>query len=167
MQTVFFMKTDIMNYWLMKSEPSVYSIDDLKRDKVTGWDGVRNYQARNIMRDQMQVGDLALFYHSNATPPGVAGLMRVVREAYPDATAWDQANDHYDPRSTPENPVWLQVDLEYVSTFPAFVSLPEIKADAKLEGIMVAQRGARLSVQPVSAAHFAHICLRGGVDPGK
>ena len=151
-----------MNYWLMKSEPAVYSIADLERDKVTGWDGVRNYQARNIMRDQMQVGDLALFYHSNATPPGVAGLMRVVREAYPDSTAWDPASDHYDVRSTPDKPVWLQVDLEYVCAFRTFVALPAIKNDPDLGGIMVARRGARLSVQPVSPAHFSHICRLGG-----
>ena len=151
-----------MNYWLMKSEPAVYSIADLERDKVTGWDGVRNYQARNIMRDQMQVGDLALFYHSNATPPGVAGLMRVVREAYPDSTAWDPASDHYDVRSTPDKLVWLQVDLEYVCTFWTFVALPAIKDDPDLDGVMVARRGARLSVQPVSHAHFSHICRLGG-----
>jgi len=151
-----------LNYWLMKSEPSVYSIADLERDKVTGWDGVRNYQARNLMRDQMQVGDLALFYHSNATPPGVAGVMRVVREAYPDSTAWDTASDHYDARSTPDKPVWLQVDLEYVCTFRTFVALPAIKDDPDLDGIMVARRGARLSVQPVSPAHFSHISRLGG-----
>ncbi len=151
-----------MNYWLMKSEPAVFSIADLERRKVNGWDGVRNYQARNLMRDQMRLGDLALFYHSNATPPGVAGLMRVVREAYPDPTAWDKASDYYDARSTPENAVWLQVDLEYVCTFRTFVALPVIKNDPELDGIMVARRGARLSVQPVSAAHFSHICLLGG-----
>lgn len=150
-----------MNYWLMKSEPSDYSIADLERDKVTRWDGVRNYQARNLMRDQMRLGDLALFYHSNATPPGVAGLMRVVREAYPDATAWDRDSDHYDPRSTVAKPVWLQVDLAYVCTFPAFVPLPVLKNDPALNGIMVARRGARLSVQPLSTEHFAHICRLG------
>lgn len=150
-----------MKYWLMKSEPSVFGIDDLKREGVTGWDGVRNYQARNIMRDEMRVGDLALFYHSNATPPGVAGLMRVVREGYPDATARDPEGDHFDPRATIENPIWMQVDLAYVCTFPVFVPLSVIKADPKLEGIMVAQRGARLSVQPIHADHFSYICRLG------
>ncbi len=150
-----------MHYWLMKSEPLVYSISDLARDGVCGWEGVRNYQARNIMRDQMKCGDLALFYHSNATPPGAAGVVRVVREAYPDASAWNPESMYFDKRSTVENPVWLQVGVEYVCTFATFVPLPVIKSDPQLDGIMVARRGARLSVQPLSQAHFERICRLG------
>ena len=124
----------------MKSEPGVYSIDDLKRDKKTCWDGVRNFQARNFMRDTMKVGDLVLFYHSNAEPSGVAGIAKVCKEGYPE--------------STKGRPVWVMVDVEFVEKFAHFVSLAEIKAHPKLKGMMVTKRGMRLSIQPVDESHF-------------
>ena len=111
--------------WLMKSEPYVYSIDDLKRDGSTCWEGVRNYQARNLMRE-MEVGDAVLFYHSNAKPPGVAGLARVARTAYPDHFAWEEGHKYFDEKSSPEDPRWWLVDVEYVDTLPEFVSLDEL-----------------------------------------
>jgi len=141
-------------YWLMKSEPGVYSIDDLERDGTTPWEGVRNYQARNFIRDDMKVGDLVLFYHSNATPPGVAGIARIARAAYPDPHALDPQSHYYDPRSKADAPVWMTVDVEFVERFPAVVSLEELKAAPQLDGILVARRGQRLSVQPVDAEHF-------------
>ena len=124
----------------MKSEPGVYSIDDLKRDEETSWEGVRNFQARNFMRDTMKVGDLALFYHSNAEPSGVAGIAKVCKEGYPEPAKG--------------KPLWVMVDLEFVEKFSHFVSLAEIKAHPKLKGMMVAKRGIRLSIQPVEESHF-------------
>lgn len=150
-----------MRYWLMKSEPRVYSIDHLARDGQTSWDGVRNYQARNFMRDAMEVGDRVLYYHSNAQPPGVVGLARVCRAAYPDHTAWDPRSEHFDPKSTAENPRWFMVDLEFVEKFPALVSLAELKANPKLAGMLVIRRGQRLSIQPVEPAHFEEVCRMG------
>ena len=147
-----------MNYWLMKSEPSVYSIDDLKRDKKTYWDGVRNFQARNFMRDAMKVGDRVLFYHSNAEPSSVAGIAKVCREGYPDFTAWDKKDKHYDAKSSKNKPLWFMVDIEFVEKFPRFVSLEELKANSFLKGMMVAKRGMRLSVQPVERKHFDRVC---------
>jgi predicted RNA-binding protein with PUA-like domain len=134
----------------MKSEPEVYSITDLQRDGTTCWDGVRNYQARNFMRDDMRVGDGVLFYHSNAQPMGIYGVARVVREAYPDHTAFDPADPHYDPKSDPANPTWMMVDIGYVGTFKAPISLATLKNTPGLEKMLVVQRGSRLSVQPVS-----------------
>jgi predicted RNA-binding protein with PUA-like domain len=150
-----------MNYWLFKSEPGAYSLDDLKRDGQTCWDGVRNYQVRNFMRDNMAVGDRVLFYHSNAEPTGVVGVAEICRAAYPDHTAWDPSNPHYDPASRQEAPTWLMVDIAYVSAFVRLVSLAEIKADPALAGMMVAQKGSRLSIQPVSEAHFQRVCELG------
>ena len=141
-------------YWLMKSEPESYSIDDLKRDKRTHWDGVRNYQARNFMRDQMKAGDWVLFYHSGSEPPGVAGVARVCKEAYPDPTAWDPKDHHYDPKSDPKNPAWFMVDIQFVEKFPQVLSLQELRAHPKLKDLLVLKRGQRLSVQPVEKAHF-------------
>lgn len=143
-------------YWLMKSEPSTYSIEDLKRDGSTHWDGVRNYQARNYMRS-MTLGDKVLFYHSNAPETGVAGVAEVCREAYADFTAQDPTNDHFDPKSTTADPIWEMVDIAYVETFPRVVTLQEIKEAPALRGIVVAQKGSRLSVQPVSEEHFKEI----------
>lgn len=150
-----------MRYWLMKSEPDVYSIDDLARDGSTGWDGVRNYQARNFMRDEMKVGDLVLFYHSNADPPGIAGVARVCREAHPDPTQFDPSSKYHDPKSDPDDPRWLMVDVEFVEKFPHLVSLAELKANPKLEGMYVTRRGMRLSVQPVEPAHFEEVVRMG------
>ncbi len=141
-------------YWLMKSEPESYSIDDLKRVKKTHWDGVRNYQVRNFMRDQMKVGDQVLFYHSSAEPPGVAGLAQVCKAAYPDSTAWNPKDHHFDPKSDPAKPTWLMVDLKFVEKFPQFVSLQALRENPKLKDLLVLKRGQRLSVQPVEKAHF-------------
>ena len=143
--------------WLMKSEPDVYSIDQLARDGQTPWEGVRNYQARNFMRDDMKVGDLILFYHSNATPPGVAGLARVSRAAYPDPAAFDPASAYHDPKSKPDAPTWLRVDVAYVAHLPCLVSLETMKGDPELTEMLVVQRGQRLSVQPVSVPHFFRV----------
>ena len=151
-----------MAFWLMKSEPSAYSIDDLKRDGVTQWEGVRNYQARNFMRDDMKSGDLVLFYHSNASPAGVVGIGQVVREAYPDHFAWNPDSKYFDKRSTPEKPLWFMVDIGFVARFAKTLTLQQIKEDHALSGIMVAQRGSRLSIQPVAEAHFRHISRLGG-----
>jgi predicted RNA-binding protein with PUA-like domain len=149
-------------YWLVKSEPDVYSIDDLATDERTCWSGVRNFRARNFMRDDMKVGDLVLFYHSNAEPPGVAGLARICREAYPDYTAWDHKSEYFDDKASPDHPIWMMVDLEYVQKFPKFVSLEALKAARSLEGMLVVQRGQRLSVQPVEPEHFRVVCTMGG-----
>jgi len=152
-----------MKYWLLKTEPGVYSIDDLKRDGTTHWDGVRNYMARNYMRDEMKVGDLVLLYHSNTTPTAVVGLAEIVRDGYPDFTALDKNDHHFDPKSTPENPIWMMVDIKYVATFKRPVTLEEAKADEKIDGMVLTQKGSRLSVQPVSKEHFDRICeLAGG-----
>ena len=139
--------------WLMKVEPEVYSIHDLKRDGNTGWEGVRNFQARNFLRDQMQVGDRVLFYHSNADPPGVAGLARVVRAGYPDPTARDPRSDYHDPKASDEDPRWYAVDIAYVDTFPELVPLDRLRSTPGLEQMLVINRS-RLSVQPVTDAEF-------------
>ncbi len=149
-------------YWLMKSEPDVYSIDDLARDGREPWTGVRNYQARNFMRDGMRVGDLALFYHSNAKPPGVVGLMRVDSEAEPDPSALEVGGEYHDARATPEEPVWFLRWMAYVETFPRGVPLEELRADPELEGLWVARRGQRLSIQPVEEPHFRRILALAG-----
>jgi predicted RNA-binding protein with PUA-like domain len=145
----------------MKSEPSTYSIDDLLRDGSTPWEGVRNYQARNYMRDEMKVGDLVLFYHSNAEPPGVAGLARVSREAYADRTAFNSNSEYFDAASTPENPRWVHVDVAFVEKWPQVVSLAELKNDEALAGMEVLRKGSRLSVQRVSDAHFERVVTLG------
>ena len=134
----------------MKSEPNEYSIADLQRDGHTYWDGVRNYQARNFMRDDMQVGDEIFFYHSNAQPMGIYGVAKVVREAYPDHTAFDPSDKHFDPKSDPANPTWMMVDVGYVGTFKEPITLATLKQTPKLEKMLVIQRGSRLSVQPVT-----------------
>jgi len=149
------------SYWLMKSEPDVYGIDDLATDGTTCWEGVRNYQARNYMRDDMQVGDEVLYYHSRMSPPGVVGLARVVKAAYPDFTALDPNSKYFDPKSSEEKPRWFMVDLGFVEKWAGVVSLPELKGDPALEGMLVIRKGQRLSVQPVSAEHFAHVVALG------
>ena len=141
----------------MKSEPDVFSIDDLARDKQAHWDGVRNYQARNFMRDTMKKGDLVLFYHSSTDPAGVAGIAKVRKEAYPDHTSWDPKSDFYDPRSTPKKPTWFMVDIEFVEKFPNLVTLEKLKSTPSLKGMMVIRRGMRLSIQPVGREHFEMI----------
>src|SRR5690349_15588995 len=139
----------------MKSEPESYSIDDLRRDGRTSWDGVRNFQARNFLRDSLKVGDLVLFYHSNAEPPGVVGIAKVVKAGYPDATALDPKDHHFDPRATKAEPIWTTVDLAFVEKFPGTVSLDTLKSTPGLDGMLVAKRGQRLSIQPVTPEHFA------------
>ena len=140
--------------WLMKCEPSAYAIGDLARDGRTCWEGVRNYQARNLMRDDMRVGDGVLFYASNADPAGVTGIARVCREGYPDHFAWEPGHHYFDARSTAGKPVWYMVDIEFVERFPGTVALAALKAAAGLEQMMVVQRGSRLSVQPVTPEEF-------------
>lgn len=144
-------------YWLMKSEPTVYSIDDLQHDGFTLWDGVRNYQARNYMRDEMEVGDLALFYHSNAFPSGVAGICRICKTGLPDLTAIDPKSPHYDKRSTKAKPIWSTVEVEYVEKFPYFVPLYELRESSNFEGLMLLEKGSRLSIIPVTYKHFEAI----------
>ena len=141
-------------FWLMKSEPDVYSIDDLQRDRRTGWEGVRNYQARNFMRDSMQVGDRVLFYHSNAEPSGVAGIAKVCAPAIPDPTAFDSKSEYFDPKSDRDEPTWLMAQLEFVERFPKVLPLEAMREDPRFAGMALLARGQRLSVQPVSKTHF-------------
>jgi len=136
-------------YWLMKSEPSVFSIDDLKACKVTCWDGVRNYQARNFMRDEMKMGDGVLFYHSNVQPSGIAGLAEVAKEAYPDYTAFDPKDVHYDPKSDPAHPAWYMVDVKYIKSCNSIIPLSRLKTIPGLKNMALFKYG-RLSVQPVT-----------------
>ncbi len=152
-----------MRHWLIKSEPDVFGIEDLKRVATEPWDGVRNYQARNFMRDDMKVGDLALFYHSNTTPPGVAGVARVASAAYPDPKAWDPKSKYFDEGSSEENPRWMMVDFEFVAEFPEYVPLEALRADPLLAELMILRKGSRLSITPVEAKHFKHICKLGGL----
>ena len=149
-------------YWLMKSEPESYSLDDLERDGTTCWDGVRNYQARNYMRDRMRVGDGVLYYHSNANPPAVVGVARVCRKAYPDATQFDPDSNYWDPKSSPEDPRWMMVDIEFVARFDRPLALDELKDDPALDGMLLLRKGQRLSVQPVEAKHWQRVCRLGG-----
>jgi predicted RNA-binding protein with PUA-like domain len=146
-----------MNYWLLKSEGDCYSIDDLKRDKRTSWSGIRNYLARNFIRDQMQVGDLALFYHSSSKPTGVYGIAKIVSKPHPDETQFDAKDEHFDPKAIKDKPIWHCVDVAFVSKFKEPITLDQIKFDPKLTGMMVRERGSRLSVQPVSEKHFKYI----------
>ena len=148
--------------WLVKSEPGVYSIDDLARDGQTSWEGVRNYLARNTMRD-MALGDLVVFYHSNANPPGAVGLARVVRTAYPDPAQHDSGSKYYDPKSPVDAPRWDRVDLGFVERWPSAVPLDALKSDPRLAGLEVARKGSRLSVTPVTAEHFAVLCTLGRI----
>lgn len=141
-------------YWLMKCEPEVYSIDDLERDGTTSWEGVRNFQARNSMRDDAKVGDGVLFYASNAEPSGVTGIAEIAREGYPDPFAFEEGHHYYDPKSDPANPTWYMVDVRFVEKFPAIVPLEELKRKRGLEKMVVNQKGSRLSVQPVTKAEF-------------
>ncbi len=150
-----------MNHWLMKSEPDVYGIDHLERDGSTPWSGVRNYRARNFMRDDMAVGDRVLFYHSRSRPPGVVGIAEVTAAAHPDATQFDPDSDYHDPKATREEPRWFCVDVGFVRRLARLVPLDELKADPALDGLLVAQKGQRLSIMPVDAAHYEHIVALG------
>lgn len=138
-------------YWLLKTEPTSFSFDDLLKapGRTTSWDGVRNYQARNMLRDEMQAGDAAFIYHSSADPAGIAGLAEVIRAGYPDRTAFDPKDDHYDPKSKAESPTWYVVDVKAIEKFPSIISLDQLRATRGLEKMTLLQRGSRLSVQPV------------------
>lgn len=146
----------------MKSEPDSFSIDDLERVKQTPWEGVRNYQARNLMRDAMKVGDPVLFYHSNADPPAVVGLARVASPPYPDASAFDTKSPYFDAKSKREEPRWILVDVAFVEKLRMPVPLARLRDDPALLGMLVAQKGQRLSVQPVDPRHFEHIAAVAG-----
>ena len=148
-----------MQYWLMKSEPDTFGIDDLAaRPKATEhWDGVRNYQARNMMRDQMNVGDQVLFYHSACKTPGVAGIAELVREGYPDFTARDPESKYYDPKASEDNPRWYMVDVRFVRKLERLIPLSELKANPQLEDMPLLKRGNRLSIMPVDPQHWQQI----------
>jgi predicted RNA-binding protein with PUA-like domain len=148
-------------YWLMKCEPSAYTIDDLARDGTTSWEGVRNYQARNFMRDEMQVGDPVLFYASNADPSGVTGLAAIARAGYPDRFAWTAGHKYFDEGSSAESPTWFMVDVRFVERFADVVPLETLKKTKGLERMMVTQKGSRLSIQPVTKGEFAIVARLG------
>ena len=150
-------------YWLVKSEPGTFSIDDLakSKNKTTCWDGVRNYQARNFIRDEMKKGDGVLFYHSNSDPLAVVGYCEIVKEAYPDHTQFKKANAHYDPKAKKENPAWFMVDIKFVEKFKKPVTLQELKENPKLKNMRLIQRGNRLSVMPVTKEEFDEVLKMG------
>ncbi|AMW06944.1 EVE domain-containing protein [Gemmatimonas phototrophica] len=151
-------------YWLIKSEPDVFSYDDLTRapKQTTCWDSVRNSSARNFMRDGMQRGDLAFYYHSNADPSAIVGICEIVREGYPDHTAWDASHDYFDPKSDPDTPTWFMVDVKAVQPFVTPVPLQQVKDDPQLANMALIKVG-RLSVVPVTAEEWAYVCRLGGV----
>jgi predicted RNA-binding protein with PUA-like domain len=146
-------------YWLLKTEPTTFSFDDLWKapKRTTSWDGVRNFQARNMLRDQMQEGDLVFIYHSSTDPTGIVGIAEVVRSGYPDATQFDPKDSHYDPRSKKESPSWYVVDVKAVEKFPEIVTLERLRQMKGLEGMVLLKKGSRLSVQPVSASEWKAI----------
>ena len=146
-----------MQYWLMKSEPDTYSIDDLQSFGVDHWDGIRNYQVRNFFRDQMQVGDQAFFYHSNCKQPGIVGTMEIVSKAYPDHTAFDPSEKYFDSKSDPENPRWLMVDVRYIRHLNRMITLAELRQQKQIADMKLLQRGNRLSVLPLSKMEWQYI----------
>jgi predicted RNA-binding protein with PUA-like domain len=148
-----------MSYWLFKSEPKAYSFADLvaERDRTTGWDGVRNYQARNFLRDQVNVGDGVLFYHSSAEPPSIVGIAEVVQAGHPDPTAFDPKESHYDPNSDPANPTWYQVAIRAVRAIDPPLDLPSLSGNPELAGMELLRKGSRLSIQPVTESHWKTI----------
>ena len=153
-----------MNYWLMKSEPDVFSIDHLRKmpRKTEHWDGIRNYQARNFMRDAMKKGDLAFFYHSNCEEPGIVGIMEIASAAYPDHTAFEPGQKYFDEKSTPENPRWMMVDVKFKKKFKKNVSLASLKEEKKLSKMRLVQKGNRLSILPVTASEWKCILKMAG-----
>jgi predicted RNA-binding protein with PUA-like domain len=156
------------NYWLMKSEPKAFSIDDLKNSEnsTACWDGVRNYQARNFLRDEIKAGDGVLFYHSNIAKPAIVGLAEVVREGYPDHTALDPNSDHYDPKATKDNPRWYMVDIRFLASLPEPIDRKTMAADPVLSGMEVMKKGSRLSVQPVTSQQWQAVLQNAGMtDP--
>ncbi len=148
-------------YWLMKCEPAAYTIEDLERDGTASWEGVRNYQARNLMRDDMQQGDGVLFYASNAEPSGVTGLAEIARPGYPDHFAWTRGHKYFDNASTKEEPIWVMVDVAFVERFPEVVPLATLRATKGLEQMMVTKKGSRLSVQPVTKSEYDSVVRLG------
>ena len=148
-----------MNYWLIKTEPTEFSIDDLEKkpNQTEHWDGVRNYQARNMMRDEMKVGDYAFFYHSNCDVPGIVGTVKIVKESYPDHTAFDQNDKHFDPKSDPDDPRWFVVDLKFKSKLERTITLAELKLHEQLGDMRLLKRGNRLSVMPVGQSEWDFI----------
>lgn len=156
-------KTAPRRCWLLKSEPDVFSFDDLVRDGKTHWDGVRNYQARNMMRDEFQIGDLVLFYHSNAKPMAIAGLAKVVKEAYPDPAAFDPKSKYFDPKSDRDAPTWFMVDVAPVQAFDPPITRDDLKAMPELDTMMLLRKGSRLSVQPVEDHELQAILKKAGV----
>ena len=146
-----------MNHWLMKSEPDAFSIDDLNRRKQEAWDGVRNYQARNFMRDGMRPGDKVFFYHSNCAVPGIVGIAEVATDAYPDPSQFDPKSKYFDPGSSRDNPRWMLVDVKFVKKLKRTISLDELKNDPALAEMPLLRKGNRLSVMPVDAAHWKYI----------
>lgn len=148
-----------MNYWLMKSEPDVFGINDLKAmpKKTDNWDGVRNYQARNMMRDQMKKGDLVFFYHSNCKEPGIVGIMKIAKESYPDFTSWNPDSKYFDPKSTEDNPRWFMVDVKHVRTFKRTITLSELKQHPELADLPLLRKGNRLSINPVTEEQWNFI----------
>lgn len=148
-----------MRHWLIKSEPDVFGFDDLKKspNKTAPWEGVRNYQARNFMRDGMKLGDLAFFYHSNATPPGIAGIAVVVSQPYPDPSQFIAKSEYFDSASKPDNPRWLLVDFQYVKPLPRFLALNELKQHPALADMLILRKGNRLSITPVEKTHWDYI----------
>lgn len=151
-----------MRYWLMKSEPEVFSIDDLKREKKSLWDGVRNYQARNFMMNEMKPGDQVLFYHSNAEPPGVAGLAEVGGAAEPDPSQFDKKSDYFDAKASKEKPIWFCVPVRFKSKFTKLISLEEIRQHKELSSMLLLKKGQRLSIQPVTEKEFRCLCQLAG-----
>jgi predicted RNA-binding protein with PUA-like domain len=141
-----------MNYWLFKSEPETFSIDALIKSpkQTTHWEGVRNYQVRNMLRDDMKKGDLAFFYHSNCTPPGITGVIEIVSTGYPDDSAWNSKSKYFDPKSTPEKPLWYMVDVKFIKKFDRMITLEELKVHPGLQTMQVARKGNRLSITPVT-----------------
>ncbi|MCB9025365.1 MAG: EVE domain-containing protein [Bdellovibrionaceae bacterium] len=145
------------NYWLMKSEPETFSIDDLSRDQSTLWEGVRNYQARNFMMKDMKVGDEVLFYHSNAQPPGVVGIAKISKKAQPDPSCYDKKSPYFDKKSTKQIPRWFCVEVSFKQKFPELISLDEIKQEPQLKDMLVVKKGQRLSIQPVAENDFLYL----------
>lgn len=143
-----------MNYWLFKSEPDAFSIDDLKKKGTSPWDGVRNFKARNYMRDEAKVGDLVLFYHSSCKPPGVAGIARVSRESFPDLSALDPKSQYYDPKATKEKPIWYMVEVKFVKKFDQLIPLEQLKTEPGLEDMVILRKGNRLSITPVTKKQY-------------
>lgn len=152
----------LRHYWLMKTEPETFSIDDLARKGREAWDGVRNHRAKNFMKNEMAPGDLVLFYHSSTEPPGVAGIARVASESYPDPTQFQKHSKYYDQRATRESPRWWLVDVEFVEKLPNYLALADLRKDPALAGMWLLRRGMRLSIQPVGEPEFAHIVKLGG-----